>query len=79
MKKTQLKEAIKQIVRECLSERGLKPSINEVSPPGAKAERMIHHVKSSLRKQHPDWSEEKITSVAIATGWKAHNNGEVEE
>ena len=75
MKKSQLKEAVKTIVRQCLNERALK----EVSPPGDKAERMIHHVKSSLRKSHPDWSEDKVKSVAIATGWKAHNAGSVEQ
>ncbi len=75
MTKTQLKEAVKAVVRECLNERIIK----EVSPPGDKAERMIHHVKASLRKSHPDWSEEKVTSVAIATGWKAHNKGSVEQ
>ena len=75
MNKNQLKEAVKAVVRECLNERVIK----EVSPPGKKAERMIQHVKSSLRQSHPDWDEEKVTSVAIATGWKAHNKGSVEE
>jgi len=33
----------------------------------AKKERCIMHLKTSLRKSHPDWDEEKIKSVAIAT------------
>lgn len=76
IKVSELKDVIKTIVRESISERA---QVREVSPPGKKAERMIHHVKASLRKSHPDWDEEKIKSVAIATGWKAHNKGSVEE
>lgn len=75
MNKTQLKTAVKSIVRECLNERVLK----EVAPPGDKAERMVKHVKASLRDTHPDWTDDKIASVAIATAWKAHNRGSVEQ
>lgn len=75
MTKTQLKEAVKAVVRECLNERVIK----EVAPPGDKAERMVQHVKASLKKSHPDWDAEKIASVAIATAWKAHNKGSVEQ
>lgn len=78
IKKSQLKLAVKNIVREAISEHTYRQALSEVSPPGAKAERMIHHVKASLRKSHPDWDEDKVTSVAIATGWKAHNKGSVE-
>ena len=73
MKKDQLKKFVKQIVRESLSDREYKRILNEVSPPGKKAGRMVQHVKTSLRKAHPDWNEDKITSVAIATGWKNLN------
>jgi len=79
MNKNQLKELIKGIIRENLETREYNQLLKEVSPPGKKAEKMIHHVKTSLRKSHPDWSEDKITSVAIATGWKAHNKENVEE
>ena len=75
MTKTQLKESVKAVVRECLNERVIK----EVAPPGDKAERMVQHVKASLKKSHPDWDAEKIASVAIATAWKAHNKGSVEQ
>ncbi len=73
LKKSQFKEIVKDIIRESLSERQYQQTLSEVSPPGKKSERMIHHVKSSLRSSHPDWSEDKITSVAIATAWKSHN------
>jgi len=79
LKKSQLKEIIKQVVRESLQKREYQRLIKEVSPPGAKAERMIQHVKKSLRDTHPEWDDDKITSVAIATAWKAHNKGSVEE
>lgn len=75
MTKSQLKQSVKAIVRECLNERVIK----EVAPPGDKAERMVQHVKTSLKKSHPDWDAEKIASVAIATAWKAHNKGSVEQ
>ena len=51
MKKSQLKEAIKQIVRQAINER--KQSVQEVAPPGKKSERQVMHVKKSLRKSHP--------------------------
>lgn len=37
---------------------------------GAKFERQVQHIKDSLRKTHPDWSEEKIKQVAYATANK---------
>jgi len=77
--KNQLKSYIKGVIRESLSECEYKDLLKEVSPPGEKAERMIQHVKASLRDAHPNWGNDKITSVAIATGWKAHNAGSVEE
>lgn len=79
IKTSQLTGIIKQVVRESLQQREYLALLQEVSPPGKKAERMIQHVKKSLRKSHPEWDEEKITSVAIATGWKSHNKGNVEE
>ena len=77
MKKTQLKEAIKQIVRQAINER--KSMIREEAPPGKKAERAVMHVKKSLRDRHPDWDDDKITKIAIATAWKLHNKGSLEE
>ena len=77
--KEQLKSVIKSIIRENLSEREYQDLLSEVYPPGRKSEKMIQEVKRSLRKTHPDWNEERITSVAIATGWKAHNKGYLQE
>lgn len=71
MKKTQLKETIKQIVREAIQSREYNALLNEVAPSGKKSERMIKHVKKSLRKSHPDWTDDRIASVAIATAWKS--------
>lgn len=70
MRETEIKHIIKEVVRQC---------ITEVAPPGEKAERMVMHLKKSLRDTHPEWDDEKVTSVAIATAWKAHNRGAVEE
>lgn len=77
MKRIQLKEAIKQIVRQAINER--KNMIHEVAPPGKKAERVVQHVKKSLRDKHPEWDDEKVTSIAIATAWKLKNKGNLDE
>lgn len=61
----------KGLIREVISE-----CITEVSPPGEKYERMIQHVKQSLRDAHPKWPEDKITGRAIATAWKRYKNNE---
>jgi rubrerythrin len=37
---------------------------------GVKFERQVQHIKDSLKKSHPNWSEEKIKSVAYATAKK---------
>lgn len=79
MNTQQLKNFVKGIVRENIENKIFREILQEVSPPGKKSERMIQHVKSSLRKSHPNWGEDKITSVAIATAWKARNKGSVEE
>lgn len=79
IKKSQLAEVIKQVAREAIQQREYEQVLNEVSPPGKKSERMIQHVKKSLRDTHPDWSDDKIASVAIATAWKHHNKESVDE
>lgn len=67
MKSSELKEIIQETIEECL---------NEVAPPGEKSERMVHHLKTSLRKTHPDWDEEKVKQVAYATAWKNKSKNE---
>ena len=53
-----------------------KESVAEVAPPGAKAERMVKHIKKSLSKDGKLSDKEK--SIAYATAWKAHNKGVTE-
>jgi hypothetical protein len=51
--------------------------VAEVAPPGAKAERMVKHIKAGYSKDGKLTPKEK--SIAYATAWKAHNRGKVEE
>lgn len=51
--------------------------MNEVAPPGAKAERMVKHIKQGYAKDGKLTPKEK--GIAFATAWKAHNAGQVEE
>ena len=51
--------------------------VAEVAPPGAKAERMVKHVKKGYAKDGKLSKREK--GIAYATAWKAHNKGQVEE
>ena len=53
-----------------------KESVAEVAPPGAKAERMVKHIKKSLSKDGKLSDKEK--SIAYATAWKAHNKSVTE-
>jgi len=54
-----------------------KEGVAEVAPPGAKAERMIKHIKKGYAKDGKLTDKEK--SIAYATAWKAHKAGKVEE
>jgi Zn ribbon nucleic-acid-binding protein len=54
-----------------------KVNVEEVAPPGAKAERMVKHIKKSLSKD--GHLSDKDKAIAYATTWKAHNDGKVEE
>ena len=51
--------------------------LDEVAPPGAKAERMVKHIKKGYAKDGKLTKREK--GIAYATAWKAHNKGQVEE
>jgi hypothetical protein len=51
--------------------------VAEVAPPGAKAERMVKHIKKSLSKDGN--LSDKDKAIAYATTWKAKNAGKVEE
>jgi len=48
-----------------------RPDVQESAPPGAKAERMVKHIKSNYAKDGKLTDKEK--SIAYATAWKAHN------
>jgi len=52
-------------------------SVEEKAPPGAKAERMVKHIKSGYAKDGKLTDKEK--SIAYATAWKAKKAGKVEE
>jgi hypothetical protein len=51
--------------------------MQEKAPPGAKAERMVKHIKKGYSKDSKLTPKEK--SIAYATAWKAHNKSEVTE
>ena len=51
--------------------------LDEVAPPGAKAERMVKHIKKGYAKDGKLTKREK--GIAYATAWKAHNKGKLEE
>ena len=57
--------------------KGEKHSMDEVAPPGAKAERMVKGIKKSLSKDGHLSGKDK--AIAYATTWKAHKAGTVEE
>ncbi len=52
-------------------------TMSEVAPPGAKAERMVKHIKAGYAKDGKLTDKEK--SIAYATAWKAKKAGKVEE
>jgi hypothetical protein len=54
-----------------------KDELDEVAPPGAKAERMVKHIKKGYAKDGKLSKKEK--GIAYATAWKARNKGQVEE
>ena len=56
-----------------------KPVVDvyEKAPPGAKAERMVKHIKKGYADDGKLTKKEK--GIAYATAWKAHNKGQVEE
>ena len=53
-----------------------KAGVEESAPPGAKAERMVKHIKKGYAKDGKLSNKEK--SIAYATAWKAHNKGVTE-
>lgn len=72
-------DASEWITQQLADELGLDEGngVSEVAPPGAKAERMIKHIKKGYAKDGKLTPKEK--SIAYATAWKAHKAGKVEE
>jgi hypothetical protein len=66
-------EKIKRQARDAKRQQG----VAEVAPPGARAERMVKHIKQGYAKDGKLTGKEK--AIAYATTWKAHNQGQVEE
>lgn len=56
---------------------GVGDELDEVAPPGAKAERMVKHIKKGYAKDGELTQKEK--GIAYATAWKAKKAGKVEE
>lgn len=73
VKASELKSFIAEALRAVIKESRLM----EKAPPGA--EDQVMALKKSLRKQHPDWKENKVVSVAMATAWKQHSGKSINE
>ena len=67
----------KQFANDAKKSQQKKFEMNEVAPPGDKAERMVRHIKQGYAKDGKLTPREK--GIAYATAWKAHNAGQVEE
>ena len=59
------------------TERMNESDVFEKAPPGAKAERMVKHIKKGYAKDSKVTPKEK--GIAYATAWKAHNKGKLAE
>jgi len=71
----ELIEELEEELAEMMRLSGL--ALNEKAPPGAKAERMVKHIKKGYAKDGKLSPKEK--SIAYATAWKAHNKGKLDE
>lgn len=69
-----LKEAVENLGGELLEVEEVQ--LDEVSPPSAKAERMVKHIKKGYAKDGKLTKKEK--SIAYATAWKQYNKEELE-
>jgi hypothetical protein len=69
-----LKEAVENLGGELLEVEEVQ--LDEVSPPSAKAERMVKHIKKGYAKDGKLTKKEK--SIAYATAWKQYNKEDFE-
>ena len=66
------KKKHKKYVLDTIRKQKMKEeALDEVAPPGAKAERMVKHIKKSYAKDGKLTDKEK--SIAYATSWKHKN------
>jgi hypothetical protein len=70
-----LEEELEEAFNEMLRLSGIQ--LNEKAPPGAKAERMVKHIKKGYAKDGKITPKEK--SIAYATAWKAKKAGKLDE
>jgi hypothetical protein len=70
-----LEEELAEAFNDMLRLSGLQ--LNEKAPPGAKAERMVKHIKKGYAKDGKLSDKEK--SIAFATAWKAKKAGKLDE
>ena len=70
-----IEEQIEEAFNDMLRLSGIR--LNEKAPPGAKAERMVKHIKKGYAKDGKITPKEK--SIAYATAWKAKKAGKLDE
>lgn len=70
-----IEETVEEELAEMMRLSGLQ--LNEKAPPGAKAERMVKHIKKGYAKDGKLTDKEK--SIAFATAWKAKKAGKLDE
>jgi hypothetical protein len=75
--KLMTKESDQQELDEAIAKLEAAGYTVEKAPPGARAERMVKHIKKSLSQDGK--LSDKDKAIAYATTWKAHNAGKVEE
>lgn len=71
------KERGEKVAGAVLAKLRAKEGVEEVAPPGAKAERMVKHIKKGYADDGKLTDREK--AIAYATAWKAKKAGKVEE
>lgn len=64
--------------KKAVSDKKADCDLDEVAPPGKKAERMVKHIKAGYKGKDGKLTD-KEKSIAYATAWKAKKAGKVEE
>ena len=66
----------KKLKQKLATQYNIQHAVQESAPPGAKAERMVKHIKAGYAKDGKLTPKKK--SIAYATAWKSHNKGKAE-